>query len=366
MKEIFVTRSSMPSLDEYIEAIRPVFESRVLTNAGAVHQQFEQELQRYLQADNIDLFVNGHMALELAIQSMNLKGEVITTPYTFASTAHAIVRSGLTPVFCDIKPDDYTIDPGKIEALITEKTSAIIPVHVYGNVCDVDAIEAIAQRYNLKVIYDAAHAFGVKYRGRSAAGYGDMAMLSFHATKAFHSIEGGALVYHDSGYRERLQALRNFGIDAPDSVSLIGTNAKMDEFRAAMGVCNLRHIDENIEKRKAAHMRYCERLEDAKGLRIPHYPAELKPNYSYYPIYIDAKAFGCSRDAVWETLKQHHIHARKYFFPALNDCSCYAPYAGRSDTPIAHDASLNILTLPLFADLTDSDVDRICDIILAL
>ena len=366
MEDIFVTRSSMPLLEEYVDMIRPLFESRILTNSGTLHRQFKHELLTYLRANHIELFVNGHMALELAIQAMKLEGEVITTPYTFASTAHAIVRNGLFPVFCDIRSNDYTIDPSKIEALITEKTSAIIPVHVYGNICDVDTIEDIARRHHLKVIYDAAHAFGTIYRGQSVSSYGDMSMLSFHATKVFHSIEGGALVYHDARYSQSLRALKNFGINEPDSVSGIGTNAKMDEFRAAMGICNLRHIDNYIEGRNAAHLRYCERLESVEGLRIPHYSADLQPNYSYYPVYIDRKAFGCNRDEAWEILRQNHIHARKYFYPALNDCPCYAPFAGRSQTPIAHEASLNTLVLPLYTDLTTEDVDRICDVLLSL
>lgn len=366
MKEIFVTRSSMPSFEEYAEAIRPIFESRHLTNMGPVHQQFELGLKQYLGVDSLSLFVNGHMALETALQAMELEGEVITTPYTFASTAHAIARCGLTPVFCDVKPDDFTLDPDKIEALITDRTCAILPVHVYGNVCDVDAIEAIARRHSLKVIYDAAHTFGVTYRGRAAADYGDMAMLSFHATKVFHSIEGGAVVFHDPQYADSLQSLKNFGIDGPDSISRIGANAKMDEFRAAMGVCNLRHIDENIARREAVYTRYCERLGSVAGIRIPRYPALLKPNYSYYPVYFDEKRFGHGRDEVFEALREKSVFARKYFYPALNDCECYADLAARSATPVAHDASLHVLTLPIYADLALEDVDRICTVILSM
>ena len=249
--KIFVTRSSMPSLAEYIEEITPIFESRFLTNMGPKHDELQRGLCRYLKCDNISLFSNGHMALELCLQALDLKGEVITTPFTFASTTHAIVRCGLTPVFCDIDPVTYTIDTAKIEALITDQTCAIVPVHVYGNLCDTDEIDRIAQKYNLKVIYDAAHAFGVEKNGIGIGAFGDASMFSFHATKVFNTIEGGAVTYSDKAIGEKLHRLRNFGILDQETVSDVGANAKMNEFQAAMGICNLRHIDEDIAKLEA-------------------------------------------------------------------------------------------------------------------
>ena len=356
---IMVTRSSMPSMEEYIEEIKPIFESHFLTNMGPVYKKLQQQLKEYLAVPELSMFVNGHMALEMAIHAMGLRkpeGEVITTPFTFVSTTHAIVRNGLKPVFCDIKPDDYTMDPTKIEALITENTVAILPVHVYGNVCDVEAIDAIAKKHGLKVIYDAAHAFGVTYKGVGVGNFGDASMFSFHATKVFHTIEGGAVAFHDSSLCEPLHDLKNFGIHGPDDVLAVGGNAKMDEFRAAMGICNLRHIEEAIASRGEAVARYRERLGGIPGIRLCAPQPDVKTNYSYFPVYFGEKVFGKSRDDVMDQLKAHDIFARKYFYPAINEMTCY-----RNDylqnTSIAHDASTHILTLPL-------DVDRICDVVM--
>ena len=251
-KPILVTRSSMPSFEEFTEMIRPIWDSAWLTNMGEYHQELERQLKEYMKTDNLVLFVNGHMALEMVIQAMELTGEVITTPFTFASTTHAIVRNGLTPVFCDIDPVNYTMDPDKIEALITDKTSAIIPVHVYGNFCDVERIEQIAKKHNLKVIYDAAHTFGAEYKGKSAAAYGDASIYSFHATKVFNTIEGGAVAFGEPWMGHRLNCLKNFGIVDQEHVVWVGGNAKMNEFQAAMGLCNLRHID--AERSRSAVM----------------------------------------------------------------------------------------------------------------
>lgn len=251
MKEkILVTRSSMPSLEEYVEMIKPIWDTHWLTNMGENHNKLQEQLQEYLQVDGVSLFTNGHLALELLIQAMELTGEVITTPFTFASTTHAIVRNGLTPVFCDIDPETYTMDAEKIESLITEKTSAILPVHVYGNVCNVQEIEKIAKRHNLKVIYDAAHAFGVKVGEKGIGAFGDASMFSFHATKVFNTIEGGAIAYSEAALEDKLYNLKNFGIADEETIESIGSNAKMNEFQAAMGLCNLLHITEEIQKRK--------------------------------------------------------------------------------------------------------------------
>ena len=249
-EKILVTRSSMPDFDEYINEIKPMWESHWLTNMGPKHKLFQQQLIEYMGVENIELFTNGHMSLELTLQAMNLRGEVITTPFTFASTTHAIVRNGLTPVFCDIDPDTMTIDTDKLEQLITDKTCAIMPVHVYGNICDIEEIERIAHKYEIKVIYDAAHTFGETYKGVGIGTFGDASCFSFHATKVFNSIEGGAVCFKDKHLGEKLYDLKNFGIHGPEEVDAVGANAKMNEFCAAMGICNLRHVDEEIAKRK--------------------------------------------------------------------------------------------------------------------
>lgn len=365
---IYVTRSSMPTLEEYMGEIAPIFESHMMTNMGPIYKKFQHQLIEYLGVPELSLFVNGHMALEMAIDAFGLKekgGEVITTPFTFVSTAHAITRNNLTPVFCDIKPDDYTIDPEKIETLITEKTVAILPVHVYGHLCDVEAIEKIARRHNLIVIYDAAHAFGVRYKGVGAGNFGDASMFSFHATKVFNTIEGGAIAFHDTRYQAKLHELKNFGIHGEDDVLGMGGNAKLDEFRAAMGICNLRRMDECISKRRAVYDRYSERLVSVKGIRLCEQQPDVIGNYAYYPVYFDKAAFGRNRDDVFQSLRENDIFTRKYFYPAVNELSCYAGMYG-GDTPIAHDVAENILTLPIYEELALEDVDRICDIVLGV
>lgn len=364
---IMVTQSSMPELEDYVEEIKPIFESRWLTNMGPVYKKFQHQLIDYLKVPELSLFVNGHMALEMAIHALGLRGaegEVITTPFTFVSTTHAIVRNNLKPVFCDIKPDDYTMDPKKIEDLITDKTVAIIPVHVYGNLCDVEAIAEIARKHHLKVIYDAAHAFGVTYKGIGVGNFGDASMFSFHATKVFHTIEGGAVAFHDRQYRDKLHELKNFGIHGPEDVLAVGGNAKLDEFRAAMGICNLRRMKECLEGRKKVYEQYNRRLEGVKGIRLCKPQDGVTANYAYYPVYFDEDVFGKSRDTVFEELKKNGIFARKYFYPATNEMSCYRDKYNQN-TPVAHDVSLHILTLPMYEKLSLSDVDRICDIILA-
>jgi len=362
MTKINVTQSSMPDFDEYVEEIRSIWDNVWLTNMGPKHTQLEYKLSEYLDVPYISLFTNGHNALEIAIQAFDLQGEVITTPYSFASTTHAIVRNGLTPVFCDIRQDDYTIDTDQIESLITEKTSAIVPVHVYGNICDVEKIESIAQKYNLKVIYDAAHAFGVTVNDVGVGNFGDASMFSFHATKVFHTIEGGAVTSKDIDLIKQANLLKNFGIKGPEEVELVAGNAKMNEFQAAMGICNLRHIDDEIAKRKAVVERYKENLTGHKGLVLYNEQPNVKSNYAYFPVLFDG--YKSNRNQIAEKLAQHNIFARKYFYPAINEFSCYASQYGSVKTPIAHFVSENILTLPLYAELALEDVDRICSIIL--
>ena len=361
---IWVTHSSMPDFDEYVEEIRPLWESHFLTNMGVKHQELERELKDYLHVEDIALFVNGHNALECALEAMDLHGKVITTPFTFSSTTHAIVRKGLTPVFADIKEDDYTLDPELVEALIDENTCAIMPVHVYGNLCDVDAIQEIADAHGLKVIYDAAHAFGVQRNGVSAAAFGDASMFSFHATKVFNTIEGGAVCFHDHALKPLLNQWKNFGITGTESVEYVGGNAKMNEFCAAMGICNLRHIAEEIAKRKVVAERYWERLEHVPGIRLCKHQADIIPNYAYMPVVFEEGAFGATRDDVYAALMALDIHPRKYFYPLVSDYECYAGRFDSNDTPVAKHVADRVLTLPMYADLSLEDVDWICDVVL--
>ena len=295
---INVTRSSMPAYEEYCEEIKELWDSRWLTNMGAKHRQLQAQLEEYLAVPHVTLYTNGHLALENVIAAMNFPrgGEVITTPFTFVSTTHAITRNGLIPVFCDIHPYDYTMDATKIEALITEKTVAIVPVHVYGNLCDTDAINAIAQKHGLKVIYDAAHAFGVSKDGVNCANFGDASMFSFHATKVFNTIEGGAVTFRDDTLVQVLNDLKNFGIRGQESVAYIGGNAKMSEFQAAMGICNLRHIDGEIAKRKAAVEHYRKRLSGVPGIKLCAEQPGVKHNYAYFPVVFDG--YKLTRDQV--------------------------------------------------------------------
>lgn len=364
-EQILVTRSSIPTLEEYIEEIKPIFESHWLTNMGAKHKQFQSELCEYLGVNNIELLTNGHMALELTLQAMNLQGEVITTPFTFASTTHAIIRNGLTPVFCDINPDDFTMDAHKIESLITDRTCAIMPVHVYGNVCDVEEIERIANKYELKVIYDAAHTFGVCYKGKSTASFGDASCFSFHATKVFNSIEGGAVCFRDKNLGVILYELKNFGIQGPEEVSAVGANAKMNEFCAAMGICNLRHLDGEIAKRKRACEHYRERLSCVEGLKLNVIQKDVTPNYAYFPVIFEEKQFGSSREEVFTKLAENNILARKYFYPLTNTFSAFHGRFDVTETPVALHISRRVLTLPVYADISAETIDKICDIVLS-
>lgn len=360
-EKIQVTQSSMPDFDEYVEEIKGLWDSKWLTNMGDKHQTLEANLLSYLGTSNINLFTNGHLALECIIAALNLTGEVITTPFTFASTTNAIVRNGLTPVFCDINPEDYTIDVSKIEELITEKTSAIIPVHVYGNICDVEAIEKIAKKHNLKVIYDAAHTFGVKVKGQGIGTFGDASMFSFHATKVFNTIEGGAVTYNDDSLYSILNNIKNFGITGPESVEYIGGNAKMNEFQAAMGICNLRHVDDEIVKRKRVVERYRLNLQGIEGIQITKEQEGIQSNYAYFPVVFDD--YKKNRDEVYEELKSNDVIARKYFYPLTNSFECYKGKYRVEETPVALHAAKRVLTLPLYANLSLEDVDRICTII---
>lgn len=370
---INVTRSSMPPREEYYAEISSLWESRWLTNAGEKHGQLETMLQILLKVDNLALFCNGHSALECVIEAMGLgqdgRDEVITTPYTFASTTNAIVRRGLKPAFVDIRSDDCTINPEQIEAAITSRTCAIIPVHVYGMLCDVDSIAGIAARNNLKVIYDAAHAFAVERKDRKsgtwkgAASYGDASMLSFHATKVFNTIEGGAVCCSDPALKTAMEAWRNFGLEGPEDCEYAGGNSKMNEFCAAMGICNLRHLGEELAKRAVVEARYRENLYGVNGLRMLDQQSNVRSNHAYFPVFFEG-GFGATRDDVLNALAAEGIGARRYFFPCTNE----APWIERAginsgETPVAHRLSREVLTLPMYADLSLEDVDRICTIV---
>ena len=373
---ILVTRSSMPSLDEYVEEIRELWDSHWLTNMGKKHNQLAEELKKYLGVPGLELLVNGHAALEFTIQSFDFApgSEVITTPFTFASTVHSIVRNNLTPVFCDIDPDTYCLNADQVEALITDKTVAILPVHVYGHVCEVYKLKEIAERHGLKLIYDAAHTFGEKVDGKGIGSFGDASIFSFHATKVYNTIEGGCVCFSDEELGKKVYFLKDFGIVDEENITGVGANGKMNEFAAAMGLCNLRHLKEEIDKRRKVIRRYRKNLGGVKGIKLgPDYEGgkvkgmDVEFNYAYFPVvFIDE--FGAGRDQVFAKLAENNIGARKYFYPLINELKCYEDmgWSAKEQTPVAYDISMRVLTLPLFADLALDDVDRICEIILSV
>ncbi len=362
-EKIFVTRSSMPPYEEYIEAIKPLWDSHWLTNMGVYHQQLEKELAEYLDVPQISLTVNGHMALELAIQSFDFPegGEVITTPFTFISTTHAIVRNRLNPVFCDVKESDGTIDESKIESLITEKTVAILPVHVYGNICNVEEIQRIADKYNLKVIYDAAHAFGEEYKGVGVGNFGDVSIFSLHATKVYNTIEGGAVVCKSREKYERLRDLKNFGIRNEELVASVGANAKMNELCAIMGICNLKRIDSAISSRKQVHEKYDKAIENIHGITSMAVGDDRR-NYAYYPIRVK-KDYICDRDELYNRFHATEIYVRKYFYPLTKNCDCYKDKYKKMKTPIAEKISEEVLTLPIYEGMESESIRRVIEVL---
>ena len=357
MKSIQVTRTSLPPYDEYCAEIRKFWDSRMVSNIGEEHKAFEKELQKYLGSRQLRLFANGHLALEAAIRAMGLPpgSEVITVPYTFPSTVHAIVRWSLKPVFCDVLESDCTMDPAKVENLISEKTSAIIPVHVYGNPCDVYALGAIADRNGLKLIYDAAHAFGVSYEGTPLVNFGDASMMSFHATKVFSTIEGGAVFFSGETLSSALEDERNFGIRDYESCVYAGGNAKMNEFQAAMGMCNLRHINHDLARRRQIRARYERNLAGVKGLRIASPRSGTAINGAYVPVILER-----DRDRIAEKLAGDGIFCRKYFYPPVNRMECYEGRFPAGATPVSDYLSSRVLSMPIYPDLEAEDVDIIC------
>ncbi len=363
-KKILVTQSSMPPYEEYIEAIKPLWETHWLTNMGRYHQELEIKLKEYLGVAELSLMVNGHMALELAIQAFDFPegSEVITTPFTFISTTHAIVRNHLKPIFCDVKVSDGTIDEEKIEDLITEKTVAVVPVHVYGNVCNIEEIQRIADNYGLKVIYDAAHAFGIQYDGKGIGNYGDASIFSFHATKVYNTIEGGAVSFADYKMYQKLYNLKNFGIRGEELVTEVGANAKMNEFAAIMGLCNLRYVKKAFEERKKRYEYYKERLMKVKGISFFDRNRAANNNYAYFPILVEDD-FILSRDDLYNTLKENNIYSRKYFYPLSSDQACFKNMYKKMNLDCARQLARKVLILPLYENLEMENLEKIVSII---
>ena len=365
MKPITVTSPLLPDLDEFQELLRKIWDSKWITNNGSFHQALEAALCEYLKVPYVSLFTNGTLPLLTALQALRITGEVITTPYSFVATTHAIWWNGCKPVFVDIDPATGNIDPDKIEAAITPRTTAIMPVHVYGKPCDTKRIATIADKYGLKVIYDAAHAFGVEVGGESILKAGDMSTLSFHATKVYNTIEGGAMVMHDAETKKRIDYLKNFGFAGETEVVGPGINSKMDEIRSAYGLLNLKLVDAAIEARHQAAIRYREALRGIKGLTFFDDMPGVRHNYSYFPIFIDAEEYGMTRDELYFKLRDHGIWGRRYFYPLISTFSTYRglPSASKENLPVAHKMADSVICLPMHHELTVEVTDKITTLI---
>jgi dTDP-4-amino-4,6-dideoxygalactose transaminase len=361
---IFVTQPYLPPLEEFIPYLQKIWETKKLTNGGPFHQQLEKELSEFLGVDHIALFTNGTIALVTALQALRITGEVVTTPYSFVATAHSLLWNGIKPVFVDIEPHTLNIDPAKIEAAITPQTTAIMPVHCYGRPCDVDAIQRIADNYNLRVIYDAAHAFGVHSPTGSTLRHGDLSVLSFHATKVYTTFEGGAIVCPDAKTKQRIDHLKNFGFVNEVTVVAPGINGKMNEFSAALGLLQLEHFNRSIARRKEIDTLYRERLEGVRGIRCLSYSGKESPNYAYFPILIEGDYY-TDRDALYQALKDHNIHPRRYFYPLISEFPMYRGLASasRENLSVAARTADQVLCLPIYSALRDADVNRIMDVI---
>jgi dTDP-4-amino-4,6-dideoxygalactose transaminase len=363
---IFVTRPTLPPLEEFVPYLQKIWENKILTNGGPFHQQLENELCKYLGVEHICLFTNATIALVTALQALRITGEVITTPYSFVATSHSLLWNGIKPVFSDIDPDTLNLDPDRIEAAITPQTTAIMPVHCYGHPCDVDAIQKIADNYNLKIIYDAAHAFGVQCHCGSVLKHGDLSVLSFHATKVFNTFEGGAIVCPDAKTKVRIDQLKNFGHVGEINVVAPGINGKMSEFNAALGLLQLKYIDEALERRKAIDLAYRNRLKNVKGIQCLQDAGEIIANYAYFPILVKAD-YPIRRDELYQKLKSQGIHPRRYFYPLISDFPMYRglPSAHRENLPVATTSAQQILCLPIYPDLDISVINEITDTIAA-
>jgi len=364
-KPIYVTQPSLPPLEEFTEYLKQIWESKILTNNGPFHKQFEKELGDYLGVKYLSLFANGTLALVTALQALRITGEVITTPFSFVATTHSLWWNNIKPVFVDIEPDYFTLDPDKIESAITPQTTAILPVHVYGNPCKIDKIQKIADTYGLKVIYDAAHAFGVNIHGNSILNFGDLSILSFHATKVFNTIEGGAIICHNENTKQRIDYLKNFGFAGETTVIAPGINAKMNELQAAFGLVQLKHIDEYIAKRKAIADMYRNELSSIKGIRVLCDIEGVDHSYTYFPMLVDEKLYDESRDATYERLKKNGIYGRRYFYPLISQFPTYRglPSANSENLPLATYVAEQVICLPIYPDLDFNIVQRICEII---
>ena len=359
---IHITRPVLPPLNDVFEKIKEIWDSKWLTNMGIQHKTLELELLKYLKVPYLTLFCNGTIALELACQALNLTGEVITTPFTFPATVNSLIRNNLKPIFCDINLNNLNIDANLIEDLITSKTSAIMPVHVFGNPCEIEKIKKIATDYQLKVIYDAAHCFGVEYKNKGIGNFGDFSMFSFHATKIFHTIEGGTLTYNNPELEDKMYLLKNFGIKNEETIILPGTNAKMNELQAAIGLLTLTLVNREIEKRKQLTSTYRENLKQIEGIKYLDEKPDVKYNYQYFPILIDEKYFNFNRDQVYEYLKKFNIFARKYFYPLCTDYK-YSKKEKNLRIPIAQEIANQILCLPLYSELSQKEIEKICRIL---
>lgn len=363
-KNIYVTQPYLPPLEEFLPYLEEIWQNKILTNGGPFHQRLEKTLCEYLGVDHIALFTNGTIALVTALQALRITGEVITTPYSFVATSHSLLWNGIKPVFVDIDPNTLNIDPRKIEAAITPQTTAIMPVHCYGHPCDIKAIQKIADIYNLKVIYDAAHAFGVQDEGGSILRHGDLSVLSFHATKVFNTFEGGAIVCPNAETKQRIDYLKNFGFVDELTVVAPGINGKMSELNAAMGLLQLRHIPEILSRRKRIDQIYRRQLKDIKGIRCIQESGQAIANYSYFPILIDTD-YPLTRDELYQKLKAQGIFSRRYFYPLISEFSMYRglPSSHRDNLPMATDAAYKVLCLPIYPDIDDNDLSRIIDLI---
>jgi dTDP-4-amino-4,6-dideoxygalactose transaminase len=355
----------LPDKKDVFQKIAEIWDSQWLTNVGSQHIQFEKELKKYLKVPNISLFCNGTLALQLACQALRLSGEVITTPFTFAATPHILYWNRITPVFSDIDPHTFNLDPERIESMITPNTTAILPVHVFGYPCDTQSIQGIADRYGLRVIYDAAHSFGVEINGEKIGNFGDVSMFSFHATKIYHTFEGGALTFKDESLRERLEFAKNFGFKGEENIVVPGINAKMNEFQAAIGLLMLDLVEDEIKKRKDLTMIYRNRLSEIPGINFRTEMPKVKHNYYNFVITVDQNRFGISRDDLYDCLKAYNIFTRKYFYPLCSQFQCYRQHssAASDNLPVAESISKKVLNLPLYGNLSSQDINRICDIL---
>ena len=364
-KQITVTSPLLPKLEDFIPMLQDIWDRKWLTNNGFYHRELEKALADYLGVKYISLFTNGTLPLLTALQALRITGEVITTPYSFVATTHAIWWNGCKPVFVDIDPANCGMDPDKIEAAITPRTTAIMPVHCYGKPCDIERIQAIAERYGLKVIYDAAHAFGVEVNGKSILEAGDLSTLSFHATKVYNTVEGGAMVMHDAETKKRIDYLKNFGFAGETTVIGPGINSKMDEVRAAYGLLNLKQVDEAIEKRHQVAIRYREALRDVKGIRFFDDMPGVRHNYSYFPVFVDAEEYGMTRDELYFKMKEQGVYGRRYFYPLISTFSTYRglPSAADDNLPVATRIANEVICLPMHHGLSREDLDRILELI---